>query len=83
MAEIQQTAKRLKPKEIAALWQCSTSQVLSLIRAGKLKGINISTASRPRYVVDPSEVDRFEKRDASRPVLRRPKKINVPNHLGL
>lgn len=78
-----QPVKRLKPKEVAELWQCSVSQVLSLLRSGKLKGINISTASRPRYVIDPSEVERFEKQGASRPVLRRPKRISVPNHLGL
>ncbi len=75
--------KRLKPKEVAAIWQCSTGHVLSLLRSGKLKGINISTASRPRYVVDPIEVERFEKQGAIRPVLRRPRKLSVPNHLGL
>jgi hypothetical protein len=75
------TQKRLKPKEVAELWQCSVGQVLSLLRSGKLKGINISSASRPRYVIDPEEVQRFENKGAERPTLRRPKKIDIPKHL--
>ncbi len=79
MSEI---AKRLTPAEIAAILDCSTSQVLTLIKSGKIRGINIGTGLRPRYRIDPAELDRFEKgHETKKPTLRRPKEIKVKNHL--
>lgn len=76
--------KRLKPSEIASILDCSTSQVLTLIKSGKIRGINIGTGQRPRYRVDPIELERFEKgQDATKPKLRRPKPIKVENYLGI
>ena len=76
--------KRLKPKDLAAIWQCSQSHVLSLIRSGKLRAINIGNATRDRYLIDPDEVKRFESgQENAKPVLRRPKKICIPKLLDI
>lgn len=67
--------RRLKPTEVAAIWNCSASQVLSLIHSGRLHAINIGTQKRGRYVIDPDEIERFEKGQVTaKPVLRRPRK---------
>ena len=75
-------SRRLKPSEVAAIWGCSTSQVLTLIRTGKLKAINIGTCKRCRYVISPEELERFEKgQDLTKPVLRRPRRPKVKQYL--
>jgi hypothetical protein len=49
---------------LAAEWGISPDQVLRLIRAGELAAVNVAlrTNSRPRYVIDRAEIERFEKR---------------------
>jgi hypothetical protein len=49
---------------LAAEWGVSPDQILRLIRAGELVALNVAlrTSSRPRYVIDRTEVERFEKR---------------------
>lgn len=76
--------RRLKPKDLAAIWQCSQSHVLSLIRAGKLRAINIGNGTRDRYLIDPEEVRRFESgQENAKPTLQRPRKTKIPNLLGI
>lgn len=75
--------KRLKPSELAELWQCSHGHVLSLIRSGKLRAINIGAGQRDHYVIDPAEIKRFETGGTAKPIVRRPRVVKVHDHLLL
>jgi hypothetical protein len=56
--------RKLSVPGLAAEWGISPDQVLRLIRAGELVAIDIAlkVGSRPRYMIDRGEVERFEKR---------------------
>lgn len=56
--------KKLTPPQVARLWGVSVDKVLTWIRSGELIAINASTSGsgRPRYLVDISALEAFERR---------------------
>ena len=59
------------PPELARRWGIKPEKVLTWIRSGELRAIDVATQQRgrPRYLIDPSDVETFEQRRA---VLERP-----------
>ena len=79
--------QKLTPPELARTWGIKPDKVLAWIRSGELRAINVATdqLGRPRYLIDPNEVEAFEQRRAvvERPVLcrRRGRRNNgVPHY---
>lgn len=64
------TRTKLTPPEIAAAYGCKTDKVLAWIRSGELRAVNIAQAAngeRPRYRIDPADLEAFESRRATAP----------------
>lgn len=63
----QPAKSKLTPPELARLWGISPDKVLSWIRSGELRAINIATdrTARPRYVIDEKDIAAFEQRRAN------------------
>lgn len=61
MAAIVQRRK-LTPPQLAKVWGVSPSKVITLIRAGELKAINLATSrrNRVRYHIDLRDIESFE-----------------------
>jgi hypothetical protein len=57
----------LTPGALARLWGVSPDHVLGLIHAGELMATNIAVnpMGRPRWVIDPADVEIFERRRRS------------------
>lgn len=55
--------QKLTPAQLAEIWQTSTDKIGVLIRSGELRAINIAkrTSRRPRYLIDPADVEAFER----------------------
>ncbi|MEX2171394.1 MAG: helix-turn-helix domain-containing protein [Pirellulales bacterium] len=49
----------LNPPQIAKQLRVSPAKVIEWIKSGQLKASNIATGTRPRFVVQRSELDRF------------------------
>jgi len=49
--------------QLARLWGISTNKIFAFIRSGELRAINLAsrTATRPRYSIDKTDIDAFEK----------------------
>lgn len=62
--------RKLTPAEVAKSWGVSPDKVVRFIRSGELKAIDISQKrdKRPRYRIDPADVEAFE---AARQVVSR------------
>lgn len=58
------TKTKLTPPELARLWGISPDKVLTWIRRGELRAINVATTrnGRPRYLIDIEDVQMFESR---------------------
>ena len=67
--------QKLTPPELARQWRIKPEKILAWIRSGELRAINVATEQRgrPRYLIEPDEVEAFEQRRAvvERPVLNR------------
>jgi len=64
----ERTAKtRITPPELARRWGISPDKVLSWIRNGELRAVNVATNSnsRPRFVIDEKDIAAFEERRAN------------------
>ncbi len=55
---------KLTPPELARLWGISPDKVLTWIRRGELRAINVATTrnGRPRYLIDIDDIRSFEAR---------------------
>jgi excisionase family DNA binding protein len=70
---------KLTPPEVAQLWGVSVGKVMTWIRNGELRAINVAQrlGGRPRYRIDVADLTDFENRRAYQPnvpVPRRPRK---------
>jgi len=64
----------LTPPEIAEQLGAAPETVIGWIKSGQLKGANLATDHRPRYVVTPDDLAKFlESRQPQPPVKRQPK----------
>lgn len=74
--------RKLTPPKLAKLWGVSPDKILSWIRSGELRAVNIATdrSCRPRYVIDRKDIEQFEATRVStrveRPTRRRSKKVD-------
>jgi len=59
----------LTPPKIAKMYGCNVYKILTWIRNGELKAINIATklGGRPRYIVKREELEAFERRRQVQP----------------
>ena len=55
-------SRRLKPDQVAELWNCDRKKVYQLIDAGELLAINIALpdSKTPRWVVPEDSIEAFE-----------------------
>ena len=70
---------KLTPPEVAQLWGVSVGTIMTWIRNGELRAINLAKrlGGRPRYRIDVADLKDFENRRAYQPnvpVPRRPRK---------
>src|SRR4051812_40987087 len=75
-----QTVK-LTPPQVARRYHVSKDKILSWIRSGELRALNIATSlgGRPRYVIDEADLAAFEAKRSAVPALtptRRRKKTS-------
>lgn len=66
-AEVRQRQK-LTPPQLAKQWGVSTGKVLHWITSGELRAINAATnptGDRPRYLIDVTDVESFERSRAA------------------
>ena len=55
--------KKYTPPRLAELWGISPDKIISFIKAGELRAIDISSdrnSIRPRYLIDVADVEAFE-----------------------
>jgi len=64
------------PPELAREWGISPDKILTWIRSGELRAVNIATTQlgRPRYQIDAEAIESFKRNRASRPAPKPPKK---------
>lgn len=57
---------KLTPPQLARLWGVTTEKIVAFIKSGELAAIDASTRrnQRPRYLIDKSAVEDFERRRA-------------------
>ena len=70
---------KLTTTEVAQLWGVSVGKIMTWIRNGELRAINVAQrlGGRPRYRIDVADLTDFENRRAYQPdvpVPRRPRK---------
>jgi len=61
------TARFLTPPEVGRRLGVKPARVIGWIRAGKLRGFNLSDGQRPRFRIDPSDLAVFLARRAAGP----------------
>ena len=71
--------RKLTPPEVAQLWGISVNTVMTWIRNGELRAINVARrlGGRPRYRIDVDDLKDFENRRAvlpPPPIQRRPRR---------
>lgn len=79
MATVEATPRMLTPPQIAARLAVKPAKVIFWIRSGELKAVDVANrgCTRPRYRVDPDELEAFLLRRSAGPapkVTRRRKK---------
>jgi len=64
--------KKITPPQLADRYGISPDKVLVWIRSGELRAIDASTkrGGRPRFLIDESDIEDFEKRRAVVPAVR-------------
>jgi len=62
--------EKLTPPKLAESWGISPDKVLSWIRSGELRAVNVATdrRSRPRYLIDAQAIEEFELARSIEPV---------------
>jgi excisionase family DNA binding protein len=67
------TQTKTTPPQLAKRWGVSADKILSLIRSGELRAIDVSLGKkRARYLIDERDIEEFEQRRESRPVRQEP-----------
>ena len=68
------TRKKISPPALAAQWGIDVQKILTWIRSGELRAVNLATDrnGRPRYAIDVADVQVFE---LSRQVQPPPPKV--------
>lgn len=66
----------LTPPEIAEQLATAPETVVGWIKSGQLKASNLSTGTRPRYVVTPDDLSSFLKSRQPQPPAKRKRKYN-------
>ena len=63
---------KLTPPELARRWGVSADKVLAWIRVGELRAVNIARCAvgRPRWLIDESDIQEFERRRTASPSVR-------------
>jgi len=79
--------RRFLLPEVAERLRTSTRQVLRMISTGDLRAINCGLGKkRPRWVIDQSDLEEFERRRSTGPATKVPSKRRareaVPNYFG-
>jgi hypothetical protein len=65
--------RKLTPPQVAEIFGINPDKVLSWIRAGRLRAVNIGNGNlRPRYVIDPDDIETFEQANEAVPVADTP-----------
>jgi hypothetical protein len=60
--------RKLTPPQVAEIFGINPDKVLSWIRSGRLRAVNIGNGNqRPRYVIDPDDIETFEQANAAVP----------------
>jgi excisionase family DNA binding protein len=61
--------RKLTPLEVAQLWGVSPCTIMTWIRNGELRAINVARrlGRRPRYRIDVSDLEAFERRRSVQP----------------
>jgi len=61
--------KKQSPPQLAAEWGVDVAKILTWIKSGELKAINVATRrdGRPRYAIDQADIALFEAARAVRP----------------
>ena len=72
----------LTPPEVARQWRIKHDKVLTWIRSGELRAINVATkpGGRPSYRIDPDDLKAFADRRAAVALPRQPKRKRRQNH---
>jgi len=74
LGSLPDTKTLFTPPEIAEQLAVAPETVVGWIKSGQLKGSNLATAARPRYVVQPDDLSSFLKsRQPEPPQPRKPK----------
>ena len=68
----------LIPREIAIRLRVSPEKVLGWIRRGELCAINVSNATRPRYRINPDDLEAFLRRREVQPPPPRQRRKREP-----
>src|SRR5947209_4444585 len=66
----------LTPPQLAERWGVSPEKVVAFIRRGELRAVNVALrlGGRPRWRIDPADVERFEAARAAVPTPRSPRR---------
>lgn len=71
-------ARCLTPPEIATRLRVSPEKVLGWIRRGELRAINVSDGNRPRYRINPDDLEAFLNRREVQPPPRIQRRSRTP-----
>jgi hypothetical protein len=60
---------KITPPELAARWGIDAHKILSWVRSGELRAIDVSTrrGGKPRYLIDQADIAVFEQRRTVQP----------------
>ena len=78
--------QKLTPPEVARLFRVDVHKVLTWIRNGELRAVNVAArlGGRPRYRIDREDLAAFERRRQVQPpppVIRRPRRKPDPDYI--
>ncbi|MGD0656114.1 MAG: helix-turn-helix domain-containing protein [Thermoguttaceae bacterium] len=76
--------QKISPPELAKRWGLDPHKILTWIRAGELRAIDVCTrqGSRPRYAIDEADILAFENRRAvGGPPVKMPRRRKKDMHV--
>jgi excisionase family DNA binding protein len=59
--------QKITPAQLAKRWGVDVKKVLGWIHSGKLRAIDVSNGSRPRFKIDEADIEDFDRRKTWRP----------------
>lgn len=80
MNEPNSSRSKMTPPSLARRWGISVDKVLTWIRSGELRAIDVSTrrGGRPRYLIDDADILAFERMREVQPPLRQTRRRRKP-----